>query len=53
MDKFAETEDDWLKMSVAMEQWRKVVCDMTEEGWVRNENYEEAKQKLQDLKEKI
>ncbi|EAT88561.1 hypothetical protein HBH56_242210 [Parastagonospora nodorum] len=53
LDEFAENEDSWLKMSVAVEQWQKRVCNMTEEGWVRNEDYEEAKKKLQDLKEEI
>jgi hypothetical protein len=53
LDEFAETEDGWLKMSVAVEQWRQRVCGMTEEGWVRNEDYEEAKQKLANLKEEI
>ncbi|KAF2811522.1 uncharacterized protein BDZ99DRAFT_487255 [Mytilinidion resinicola] len=53
LDEFAENEDSWLKMSVAAEQWRKSVCNMTEEGWVRNEYYEEAKKKLADLKEEI
>lgn len=32
LDKFAEIEDDWLKMSVAVEMWRQRVCNMTEEG---------------------
>ncbi|PVH92051.1 hypothetical protein DM02DRAFT_722216 [Periconia macrospinosa] len=41
LDEFAETEDSWL------------VCNMTEEGWVRNEDYEEAKQRLKNLKEEI
>jgi hypothetical protein len=53
LDEFAENEDSWLKMSIAVEQWRKRVCNMTEEGWVRNEDYEEAKKKLEDLKEEI
>ncbi|KAF1976805.1 hypothetical protein BU23DRAFT_587816 [Bimuria novae-zelandiae CBS 107.79] len=42
LDEFAENEDGWLKMSVTVEQWRKTVCNMTEEGW-----------KLADLKEEI
>jgi hypothetical protein len=53
LDKFAENEDDWLKMSFMVEQWRRRVCSMTEEGWVRNEDYEEAKKKLADLKEEL
>ncbi|KAF2464602.1 kinase-like protein [Lindgomyces ingoldianus] len=53
LDQFSENEDDWLKMSVAVEQWRKRVCNITEEGWVRNEDYEEAKKKLGDLEEEI
>ncbi|KAF1842081.1 kinase-like protein [Cucurbitaria berberidis CBS 394.84] len=53
LDKFIEIEDDWLKMSVAVEQWRQRVCNMTEEGWVRNEDYEEAKKKLEELREEI
>jgi aminoglycoside phosphotransferase (APT) family kinase protein len=53
VDKFAENEDDWLKMSFMVEQWRRRVCSMTEEGWVRNEDYEEAKKKLADLKEEL
>ncbi|KAF2278906.1 uncharacterized protein EI97DRAFT_492537 [Westerdykella ornata] len=53
LDEFAETEDSWLKMTIAVEQWRKRVCNMTEEGWVRNEDYEEAKKKLEDLKNEI
>ncbi|KAH8723249.1 kinase-like domain-containing protein [Phaeosphaeriaceae sp. PMI808] len=51
LDKFSEQEDDWLKMSVAVEQWRSRVCNMSEEGWVRNEDFEEAKEKLKDLEE--
>ncbi|KAF2247950.1 hypothetical protein BU26DRAFT_519748 [Trematosphaeria pertusa] len=53
LDEFAEIEDGWLKMSVVMEQWRKRVSNMTEEGWVRNEDYEEAKKQLGELKEEI
>ena len=53
LDKFAETEEDWLKMSITVEQWRHRVCCMTAEGWVRNEEYEEAKAKLDALKEEI
>jgi hypothetical protein len=53
IDEFAGNEDSWLKMSVTMEQWRKRVCNMTEKGWVRNENYEEAKKNLEELKEEI
>lgn len=53
LDEFAETEDGWLKMSLAVEEWRRRVCNMTEEGWVRNQDYEEARKKLEDLKEEI
>lgn len=53
LDEFAEVEDGWLKMSVVMEQWRKRVSNMTEEGWVRNEDYDMARKQLQDLKEEI
>ncbi|KAF2827212.1 hypothetical protein CC86DRAFT_439615 [Ophiobolus disseminans] len=50
---FADIEDTWLKMSFTVEQWRQTVCGMSEEGWVRNEDYEESKQKLADLEEEI
>ncbi|KAH8730345.1 amidase signature domain-containing protein [Phaeosphaeriaceae sp. PMI808] len=53
LDKFAEIEEDWLKMSIMMELWRKRVCSMTEEGWVRNEDFEEARKRLDDLKEEL
>ncbi|KAH9882738.1 hypothetical protein J1614_000103 [Plenodomus biglobosus] len=43
LDQFAEIEDGWLKMSVLVEQWRDRACGMTEEGWVRTQDYEEAK----------
>ncbi|RMZ80547.1 hypothetical protein DV737_g2913, partial [Chaetothyriales sp. CBS 132003] len=42
LDKFAEIEDDWLNMNVVMDQWRGRICNMTEDGWVRNEDYSVA-----------
>ncbi|KAF1838818.1 hypothetical protein BDW02DRAFT_621666 [Decorospora gaudefroyi] len=53
LDEFGENEDDWVKMSIAVELWRQRVCNMTENGRVRNEDYPEAKKKLGDLKEEI
>ncbi|RMZ75887.1 hypothetical protein DV738_g5227, partial [Chaetothyriales sp. CBS 135597] len=53
LDKFAEVEDVWLRMNVLMEQWRARICNMTEEGWVRNEDYLVAKQRLEELKEEV
>jgi aminoglycoside phosphotransferase (APT) family kinase protein len=53
LDEFAENEDGCVKMSIAVELWRRRVCNMTEEGWVRNEDYEEARTKLAELKEEI
>ncbi|KAH7394510.1 kinase-like domain-containing protein [Pyrenochaeta sp. MPI-SDFR-AT-0127] len=53
LDEFAEIEDGWLKMSVVMDNWRTRVSNMTEEGWVRNEDYEEARKQLKELKEEI
>jgi hypothetical protein len=53
LEEFADVEDTWLKMSFTVEQWRQRVFGMSEEGWVRNEDYEEAKQQLADLKEEI
>ncbi|KAF2877225.1 mitochondrial inner membrane protein-domain-containing protein [Massariosphaeria phaeospora] len=50
---FADDEDGWLKMSITVEHWRRRICNMNEEGWVRNEEYEEAKKKLADVKEEI
>ncbi|KAF2676035.1 hypothetical protein K458DRAFT_447727 [Lentithecium fluviatile CBS 122367] len=52
-NEFTETEDTWLKMTFAVDFWRQRVCNMTEEGWVRNEDYDEVKKKLEDLKEEI
>ena len=53
LDKFAEIEDDWLAMNVAMEQWRGRICNMTEDGWVRNEDYSLAQRRLEELKEEV
>jgi hypothetical protein len=53
LDKFLDTEDTCLKLSIAMDIWRRRVCDMNEEGWVRNEDFEEAKIKLAELTEEI
>lgn len=53
LEEFADTEDMWLKMSFMLEQWRQRACGMSEEGWVRNGDYEEAKRKLAELNEEI
>ena len=53
LDEFAENEDGWLKMTIAVERWRARVCNMTEDGWVRNKDFEQAKIKLTELKEEI
>lgn len=53
LDKFAEQEAGWLDMNVAVEQWRERLCNMSEEGWVQNEEYGEAKKKLAGLKKEV
>jgi aminoglycoside phosphotransferase (APT) family kinase protein len=49
---FLDTEDFWQKMSIGLRMWHDKV-GMSEEGWVLNYDYENAKQKLVDLKEEI
>ncbi|KAF2749353.1 hypothetical protein M011DRAFT_517942 [Sporormia fimetaria CBS 119925] len=50
---FETLEADWLDASLVRENWRQRVCYMTEEGWVPIEDYEEAKKKLEELKQQI
>jgi hypothetical protein len=51
LNKFAETEELWLKLSVYIAQCHERVSGMTEEGWVSNENYEIAKKQLEELED--
>lgn len=52
-EEFAQIEDIWLKMTMATEICRQRVCNMTEEGWVRNEDYDEAMKELKILKDEM
>lgn len=49
---FTDTEEKWLKLSVLLAGWHERV-GMTEEDWVRNEDYYRAKKELEELKEEI
>ncbi|KAF2128324.1 kinase-like protein [Dothidotthia symphoricarpi CBS 119687] len=53
IDGFADVEDSWARMSGLVEGWRERVCGMTEEGWVRNEDFEDARDEMAELKEEI
>nr|POE94651.1 altered inheritance of mitochondria protein 9, mitochondrial [Quercus suber] len=53
LDRFAATEHDWVNMSFALELWRSRVCNMNEDGWVRHEDFDEAKAELRKLEAEV
>ncbi|KAF2280805.1 uncharacterized protein EI97DRAFT_409041 [Westerdykella ornata] len=53
MDDFAKLEERWVNMNMGVELWRTRLCGMTEDGWVSNEDYEEAKRQHEQLKEEM
>lgn len=52
-DEHAKQEEGWSTMNILIEQWRRRCCNMTEEVWVRNEDYEEAKTQFEEFREEF
>lgn len=50
---FQELQEQWSNFTMYMADRRTRVCGMTEEGWVREKDYEEAKKRLEELKEEM
>ena len=53
LERFDELEERWINMSIMMDEYRRRVCNVSEDGWVRNENCEKAKVEIVKLKEEI
>lgn len=49
-EKFLEQEDRWAKCSIMVEHWRGLLGGVGDDGWVRNESFEDALKMNRQLK---
>lgn len=52
-DLFGAQEKEWVEMNAVMEHYRARICHASEEGWVRNEDFERAQAELRKLKDEL
>ncbi|KAJ5591923.1 kinase-like protein [Penicillium hispanicum] len=53
MKEFLEQEQQWFEVNAVVNLWREQIGGINEDGWVSNEQYEEAVQKVAELKESL
>ena len=49
-EEFYRIEENWFKATILLEHWRSILDDLGQDGWVRNESYEEVVKKNRRLK---
>lgn len=49
-EEFYRTEEQWFAATILLEHWRSVLDDLGQDGWVRNESYEDVVETNRRLK---
>jgi hypothetical protein len=53
VERFNTVEERWAMMNAVLEEYRRRICGMNEDGWERNEDFGPAKTELKNLEEEI
>lgn len=50
-EEFYGIEEEWFQMNILVDHWRSVLDDVGQDGWLRNESYDEVVEKNRQIKQ--
>jgi hypothetical protein len=53
LEEFSEKEELWFQLNAAVNLWRDQIGGISEDGWISNEQYENAARKVAELKKSL